>query len=125
MHRPRGAEEPLQSNQTDTATGSAPLARIAERSSLPRSRWAMTQPDVAALFDLLDRWRHLPSYRLEPRADAIFGLFLPDTLDRHLAPRGIAVDPLVIPEFPLGQIDTRRSDKADFLQYPGTAGMPS
>ena len=75
----------------------------------------MTQPEVAALFDLLDRWRHLPSYRLEPRADAIFGLFLPDALDRHLAPRGIAVDRLVIPEFPLGQIDTKRSDKADFF----------
>ena len=75
----------------------------------------MTHPDVAALFDLLDQWRHLPSYRLEPRADAIFGLFLPHVLDRHLASRGIAVDPLIIPEFPLGQDDTKRSDKADFF----------
>lgn len=73
----------------------------------------MIHPDVAALFDLFDRWRHLPSCRLEPRADAIFGLFLPHVLDRHLASRGIAVDPLVIPEFPLGQGDTKRSDKAD------------
>jgi hypothetical protein len=75
----------------------------------------MTHPDMAALFDLLDRWRHLPSYRLEPRADAMFGLFLPAALDRHLALREITVDPFLIPEFPLGQRDTRRSDKADFF----------
>ena len=75
----------------------------------------MTQPDMAALFDLLDRSRHLPSYRLEPRADALFGLFLPDALDCHLAPRGIAIDRQVIPEFPLGQCDTNLSDKVDFF----------
>lgn len=77
----------------------------------------MTHPDVPALFDLLDRWRHLPSYSLEPRADAMFGLFLPDALDRHLAPRGIAVDTRIIPEFPLGQTGTKRSDKADFFAF--------
>ena len=75
----------------------------------------MAHSDAFALFDLLDRWRHLPSYRLEPRADVMFGLFLPDALDRHLAPRGIAVDPRIIPEFPLGQRGTKRSDKADFF----------
>ena len=75
----------------------------------------MMHPDLAALFDLLDRWRHLPSYRLEPRADAVFGLFLARALDRHLAPRRIAIDPRIIPEFPLGQRDTNRSDKADFF----------
>ena len=75
----------------------------------------MAHPDMAALFDLLDRWRHLPSYRLEPRADALFALFLPGALDRHLAPRGIVIDPRLIPEFPLGQSDTNLSDKADFF----------
>jgi len=75
----------------------------------------VTHPDVPALFDLLDHWRHLPSYRLEARADIVFGLFLPDVLGRHLAPRGIAVDPRIIPEFPLGQIGTKRSDKVDFF----------
>ena len=53
----------------------------------------MTHPDIAALFDLLDQWRHLPSYRLEPRADAVFGLFLPHALDRHLASRGTLAQP--------------------------------
>ncbi len=75
----------------------------------------MTHPDISALFHILDQWRHLPSYRLEPRADAVFGLFLPHALDRHLEPRGIAIDPLLIPEFPLGQGDTNLSDKADFF----------
>ena len=50
----------------------------------------MTHPDLDALFDLLDRWRHLPSYRLEPRADVVFGLFLTRALDQHLVPRGIS-----------------------------------
>ena len=75
----------------------------------------MGHPDLISLFDLLDRWRHLPSYRLEPRADAFFALFLVDVLDSHLQSRGIRVDPRVIPEFPLGQRGTKRSDKADYF----------
>ena len=75
----------------------------------------MTHPDTAHLFDLLDRWRHLPSYRLEPRTDPVFALFLPGALNRHLRPRGIDIDPRIIPEFPLKQARTRRSDKADFF----------
>lgn len=45
----------------------------------------------------------------------MFGLFLSAALNRHLAPREIVIDPLLIPEFPLGQRDTKRSDKADFF----------
>lgn len=75
----------------------------------------MDRPETASLFDLLDQWRHLPSYRLEPRADVVFGLFLPHVLDRHLASRGISVDPRIIPEFPLVQGGTKLSDKADFF----------
>ena len=82
----------------------------------------MTHPDLDALFDLLDRWRHLPSYRLEPRADVVFGLFLTRALDQHLAPRGIVVDPRLIPEFPLGHNDTNRSNKADFFALSRNRG---
>ena len=42
----------------------------------------MTRPAMAALFDLLHQWRHLPSYWREPKADSVFGLFLPHVLDR-------------------------------------------
>lgn len=75
----------------------------------------MRHPDLNCLFGLLDRWRHLPSYRLEPRTDAFFALFLVDVLDSHLQSRGIRVDPRVIPEFPLGRRGTKRSDKADYF----------
>ncbi len=75
----------------------------------------MTSMDVGNIFDCLDVWRRLPSYRLEPRADVFFGLYLSYALDDHLRRRGIAIDPRVIPEFPLGQAGSRRSDKADFF----------
>ena len=75
----------------------------------------MTALDVGTFFDRLDTWRHLPSYRLEMRADVFFGLFLPFALDDHLRWRGITIDPHVIPEFPLGQEGSKHSDKADFF----------
>ncbi len=75
----------------------------------------MTNPDTNALLDLLDRWRHLPSYSLEPRVDPFFALFLPEALNHHLRSRGIEIDPRLIPEFPIKQSETRRSDKADFF----------
>ena len=75
----------------------------------------MTYPNVAGLFDFLDRWRHLPAYQLERRADIFFGLFLPEVLSRHLRQRNIEIDPHLIPEFPLGQGGSKRSDKADYF----------
>ena len=77
----------------------------------------MTYPSVAGVFDLLDRWRHLPAYQLERRADVIFGLFLPEVLNRHLhlQQRDIEIDPRLIPEFPLGQGGTKHSDKVDYF----------
>lgn len=75
----------------------------------------MTAPDVSTLLALLDRWRHLPAYQLERRADIFFGLFLPDALNHHLRPRGLTIDPRIIPEFPLGHTASRRSAKADYF----------
>ena len=68
--------------------------------------------NVASLFELLDGWRHLPSYQLERRVDAMFGLFLPYVLDHAL---GIKIDHQIIPEFPLGQDHSNHSYKADFF----------
>ena len=82
----------------------------------------MTDRSIASLFHRLDTWRHLPAYQLERRADVFFGLFLPDALNHHLRSRNISIDPRVIPEFPLGQIDTKRSDKADYFAL-STDGM--
>ena len=75
----------------------------------------MPHPDIAGLFALLDRWRHLPTYQLERRADIYFGLFLQDALNHHLRPRGLVIDPRIIPEFPIGQTASKRSDKADYF----------
>ncbi|MCY4558943.1 MAG: hypothetical protein OXF79_21720 [Chloroflexi bacterium] len=93
----------------------SPIAMFPDR--LPGNLWNfdMTKSNVAALFDCLDAWRNLPAYQLERRADIFFGLFLPLALDHYLKPRDISVDPRIIPEFPLGQSDTNRSDKADFF----------
>lgn len=50
------------------------------------------------VFGLLGRWRHLPYYRLEPRADPFFALFLRDILESCL---DVDLHRVVIPEFPL------------------------
>lgn len=62
-----------------------------------------------ALFDRLDHWRSLPSYQLERRVDALFGLYLPAVLALAL---DTAVDPRVVPELPLLR-DTLRPAVAD------------
>ena len=75
----------------------------------------MTSADIASVFGLLDRWRHLPTYQLERRADVFFGLFLPDVLNWHLSSRGITIDPWLVPEFPIRRDSTRRSNRVDYL----------
>lgn len=85
----------------------------------------MIAPDIDSLFKLLDNWRLLPSYRLEPRTDVFFGLFLPQALDRHLVPRGVEIDPRLIPEFPLGQNGTSGRTRPTSSHSPRTANTPS
>lgn len=53
---------------------------------------------VDTVFDLLDRWRHLPAYQLERRADAYFALYLREVLEAEL---GVELDPRLIPELPI------------------------
>jgi hypothetical protein len=55
---------------------------------------------IDQLFDLLDRWRHLPAYQLERRADVLFAMYLPAFLSDHL---GVPIRPELIPEFPVRQ----------------------
>ena len=61
---------------------------------------------------LMDKWRHLPAYQLERRADVLFGLFLPDVLGTHF---GIKVNPLLIPEFPIKKKEDNQSNKVDYF----------
>lgn len=47
----------------------------------------------------LDKWRHIPSYKLENRVDVFFGMFLGEALND--LKYGCDKDVVIIPEFPL------------------------
>jgi hypothetical protein len=57
----------------------------------------MTSP-LTTIFKNMDRWRHLPAYQLERRADIFFSAYLPAVVAEHT---GIPVSPIVIPELPI------------------------
>ena len=67
---------------------------------------------IERVFDQLDRWRCLPDYQLERRADLYFSLYLPEVLESVLGKR---FSPFVVPEFPIKQSSSNRSDKVDYL----------
>jgi hypothetical protein len=53
---------------------------------------------IADVFALLDKWRHLPAYQLERRADVFFALYLREVVEQHV---GQTLHDVVIPELPL------------------------
>ena len=66
---------------------------------------------IEDVFDLLDKWRHLPAYQLERLAGVFFALFLPEVLEKVLCKGNTKVkirQPL-IPEFPI-----RTDNKNDY-----------
>ena len=67
---------------------------------------------VERVFELLDDWRHLPAYKLEPRVDIFFALFLPEVLRKHFS---LDTNPILIPEFPIKKSVSRQSIKVDYL----------
>ena len=76
-------------------------------------------PTVKRAFKLLDRWRHLPAYQLERRADIYFALYLPEVLGERF---GRKINPLLVPEFPIRKgllpkydNNDNQSIKADYL----------
>lgn len=71
-----------------------------------------TMKRINQVFDRLDKWRCLPDYQMERRADLYFSLYLPEVLEAALR---MPFQPAVIPEFPIKQVDSNRSDKADYL----------
>jgi len=75
------------------------------------------------VFENLDRWRHLPNYQLERRADIFFSVYLRELIANH---KDIDTPLLnvIIPEFPLQRglvVDTsdtsQRSVKVDYLLF--------
>jgi hypothetical protein len=77
---------------------------------------------IETFFHRLDRWRHLPAYRLEPRVDAFFSFYLPEIVKVY---KGKELLESIIPELPLrlGTIYTEtdgtsnQSVKVDFVLF--------
>lgn len=72
---------------------------------------------INSLFDRLDAWRHLPAYQLERRADIFFALYMREILGAVFS---VEIDGL-IPEFPIKQCSSNRSDKVDYLALASNA----
>ena len=83
---------------------------------------AIESRTMVDVFTLLDEWRHLPAYRLEPNLAPFFGLFLRDVLTARF---GVPMHRIVIPEFPLrkgtlsgdGSNGSNQSQKVDYLAF--------
>ena len=69
---------------------------------------------IDQVFCLLDRWRNLPDYQLERRADIFFALFLPEVLKGRFQLDG---KPDLVPEFPIKNCKNNQSSKVDYLAY--------
>ena len=74
------------------------------------------------VFELLGRWRHLPSYQLERRADIFFALFLREMLAERF---GVELEEELVPEFPVKREliwpshETNKSVKVDYVAFAG------
>lgn len=68
---------------------------------------------IKELSDRMDRWRHLPNYQLERRADLFFSLYLPAALEAKL---GFPIRSDMIPEFPVrtGTVYPHNGDNKSF-----------
>lgn len=78
----------------------------------------MSKLEIDNLFDLLDKWRLLPAYQLERRADIFFAIYLPQILKEELENQQILK---IIPEFPIRigtiypNIPVNKSFKIDYM----------
>ena len=71
--------------------------------------------EVKELFEKLDSWRNLPSFRLEPCVAPYIGYFLPTILSEAM---NVKVIEPIIPEFPLykdNEKKHRHSNKVDYF----------
>ena len=69
---------------------------------------------IEAVFANLDRWRHLPNYQLERRADIFFSVYLKGLMEEVT---GVALDDVIIPELPLKRDATDQSVKVDYALF--------
>lgn len=75
---------------------------------------------LARLFDNLDRFRHLPAYQLERRADAFFSVYLPGLVEEVT---GVPLEDEILPELPIkrelvwAELPTHQSVKVDYALF--------
>lgn len=75
---------------------------------------------IEQLFDNLDRWRHLPAYQLERRADVFFAPYMVEVIQSHT---GVEIDPRLVPELPIKRDliwpdrPSRQSVKVDYAVF--------
>ena len=74
---------------------------------------------VTQIFANLDRWRHLPNYQLERRADIFFSIYLKELVEEFVRQErdGMHVEilDLIFPELPLKTGDGSLSYKVDYF----------
>jgi len=69
--------------------------------ALPRRadcRMTIVMDPLEKVFQHRDRWRHLPNYQLERRADVFFSVYLASIVEAFT---GVALKDKFLPEFPL------------------------
>ena len=71
---------------------------------------------IEVIFNMLDKWRELPSYQLERRADIFFAYYLPEIMKKELKGESITHEN-IIPEFPLRISGSKLSNKADYAVF--------
>ncbi|MHA2163020.1 MAG: hypothetical protein ACXABF_11405 [Candidatus Thorarchaeota archaeon] len=75
---------------------------------------------ISEIFDRMDKWRNLPKYGLERRADIFFGVYLKTALEAKYKTK---IKEEIIPEFPVHlatiypSIQTNQSVNVDFLAF--------
>ena len=78
------------------------------------------------VFENLGRWRHLPSYQLERRADVFFSVYLREVLEAEL---GVGLEEVVIPELPIKRDlvwpdhPSNKSVKVDYALFSRDRGV--
>jgi hypothetical protein len=113
--------------QTVSARGVAPTASDTRGSSAENGRGHARRERVGddmdpldVVFRHLDRWRHLPNYQLERRADVFFSAYLKGVVEEFTE---TALEEEIIPEFPIKRdliwpdLPTSKSVKVDYVLF--------
>lgn len=88
--------------------------------TLERSRSHRRVDPLDVVFRHLDRWRHLPNYQLERRADVFFSIYLKGIVEEFT---GVQLDDELIPELPIKrdlvwpELPTNKSLKVDYALF--------